>query len=61
MNRLLSTKELAEYYGYTTTTIHNWVRRGMPVEDKGGSSNRYNLDDVKQWRKEQQANKEDNK
>jgi len=59
MNRLLSTKELAEYYGYSTQTIHNWVSRGMPVTDRTGNSNRYDLDEVKAWRKEQQTNKED--
>lgn len=59
MKRLVSTKELASYYGYSTQTIQNWVSRGMPVADKTGNRNRFDIDDVKEWRKKQQSNKED--
>lgn len=55
-NKLLTVKELAEYYNVTPLTIYRWKANGMPHEKIGtsGRSLRFELDKVRAWMKVKQ-------
>lgn len=56
MKPLLNTEQLAEYLQVTTQTVYNFKKQGMP-SIKIGASNRYDVEDVLRWMKEQQEKK----
>jgi len=49
MSKLMTTKELAEYFGVTHQTIYNWINAGMPHLKLGAKTNRYLIEDVMKW------------
>ena len=48
LDRLLTTKELMEYFNVTRGTIINWRKEGMPYK-KYGTIVRFDLDEVMEW------------
>lgn len=56
MKPLLTTEQLAQHLQVTTQTIYNFKKQGMP-SIKIGAANRYDVDDVLRWMKEQQEKK----
>lgn len=50
---LLSTEELAAYYGVKRWTVNEWVKAGCPVAPIAMRGRRFDLDDVKAWHAEQ--------
>lgn len=58
----LTTKQVAETFGVTTRTVHNWLNEGVPVLRNGGrAGNKFPLAELIQWWVERQvrANAED--
>ncbi len=49
MNKMVSTKELAEMFNVTAQTIWRWRVRGMPHIKINSTLIRYNLDEVMDW------------
>ncbi|TBO60056.1 hypothetical protein EYS09_08690 [Streptomyces kasugaensis] len=46
---LLTTDQLAAYYGVTRWLINEWVKRGCPVEPTAFRGRRFDLARVKTW------------
>ena len=49
MNKLISTKELAEQIGVTEKTIYRYRKDGMPFKQISVRVIRYDLDEVMKW------------
>ena len=64
MGKLLTTREAAEYLGFSHTTLNFWrsksnisgVQKGPPHVKLGPKAVRYDEDDLAQWVEEKKAN-----
>lgn len=52
MNKLLNTKELADYLGVSLATVYRLRDKGLPVI-KIANSARYEVNEVMEWIREQ--------
>lgn len=46
---LLTTTQLAAYYGVTPWTVNEWVKAGCPTEPMRVRGRRFDLDKVRGW------------
>lgn len=48
MTQYITTKDLMQQYKVSRTTIHNWIKKGMPIH-KLGTSARFVETEVDSW------------
>lgn len=58
MYRNLTTKELSERFGVTPRTVTSWVAQGCPVDKISIRANRFNYEEVQQWHKQRELERE---
>ncbi len=53
--KLVNRAQLAAIFGKSLVTIDSWIRRGMPIVEKGNKTKEWKFDtaEVAQWREEQ--------
>lgn len=49
---LLTINQLANYFGVSRWTVHQWINEGCPTEDSPTKGHRFDLDRVKTWARE---------
>jgi len=54
MKDIMTKKELAEFYSVSTTTVDNWVKRGL-VKTKIGKLTRFKKEDIEKYMEENKA------
>ncbi|WP_098892232.1 helix-turn-helix transcriptional regulator [Streptomyces sp. or3] len=52
---LLTMREMETYYGVSDWQILQWIKQGMPVAPFAGRQRRFDLDEVRAWMAEQDA------
>lgn len=52
---LLTTAQLMAYYGVSVWTIHQWVKRGLPVEPVAIRGRRFDLAKCQAWQRQNAA------
>lgn len=52
---LLTMREMETYYGVSDWQILQWIKAGMPVAPFAGRQRRFDLDEVRAWMAEQDA------
>jgi len=51
VNTVIKTEELCEYLNIHKNTAYNWRKSGMPFYGKTETNFRYDLNEVKEWLK----------
>jgi excisionase family DNA binding protein len=49
MGKLLTVKELGDYYGVTRDTIYKWMQKGMPYQITPSNTRRFTIETIEQW------------
>ncbi|MDP9400452.1 MAG: helix-turn-helix domain-containing protein [Actinomycetota bacterium] len=52
---LLSKRQIAEHYGYSTRWVEYQMRKGLPTAGRRGGHQRYRLSQVEAWFEAQEA------
>lgn len=55
LQKLLNTREIAEYLNVSETTIVRWRRSGLPYKKIGYNTCRYDISEVKKWMNEKEG------
>ncbi len=56
---MFTTKELSEYLKIHENTVYNFIKKGMPYYKLGSREFRFDINEVKDWLKEDWLKKQD--